>query len=1464
MKKENNVYATTFLSKVSRKSDLISRLKELHVELSNLSQDPKDRPANLGNTAHQLISNKILGHVDKEVRLLAACCIVDILRVFAPDAPYDDKELCKVFEVINSQLRGLATHEITSGIGSKIYYILSSLAMVKSCVVVVVLTQNGVQGADELWKSLFESLITSIRPEHSDDVCNHMVTILQACIEESESNMEQDLLDVLLQPLLPSSKTEHPEAYKLCQTVLRRTTATLIGPISGFVNHVLVGAGTSRDVGMSELSDQIYPLIFELHKISPGLLLKVLPNICVQLHAEEEDVRLRAVKLLGRLFASQQAEYGTEFARNFREFLGRFLDRSAAVRLEMVECGSLIMKRKPELRGQVEEPLMQRLRDHEWDIRHNSLMRLLEVIHEDPLAVSAKTLREMGERVKDRKADIRKAAMVGLCKLYSRNIAEVLPSLEDEVATQTENGDIGKCFNSALWKRISFIPAMLINCWGYPDIPTRHIVLQLLQEYIIPKKAGKADPNADDARASPRAAALLLCFSSLSSEERQQFANIISFKRQARDALSQLLDARVKALKKRDVALSMNADIRRVSHKLNQLLPWTPYTGASRKASLIENLLEVKDKTVFKVLQLSVDLSEEDHSNSIDACCSRRDELKQRVDSKSALGTYCGLVHDFASFSLANPLMISALIQYSCDCPTSDAADLLAVLSKHGASIFTGSALELKQWMSVSLVDGGSRNKQSISKPATTALEDNTLKVVYHVAPCIAMDSGAPELCRYLLKLACSNSNVDLCERMGVIVCRMIKGGCECILSKAIGTLTDSKHMAIENINLVNNLSTLLGLVPSRDETLTAAKQHIIDFVTDDLLSEPNLFDLANIKKTTGASSIVDRNRIASAAITGLKLWAALVQSHSLSTHDTSDSEKQETNHPSRTSLSSDVILRSLLDTCFDCIRSEGRVIGKLSLERTSCVEAAKIASVSIVLKLLSLGQVSTGLSIEEWQTLGWSLLDTNKEGREQMLSTLCQVIQTSVVHPRFLVYPCLYASFEGQGVTAERALMFAIRRMRTTHEELCGRAMDEDDQELHARANGTMPECILPYGLHLLSHHPEFPSSVAISGEGDREKMNRLIRSVKMLLNVLLGSLVQGADNFSFLLKQVDMIAQHYEDAVDTENIGLHFVTRVARKVLKTKIKTAENVQPFPGDILLPEALYKIRDRVNDSIAYGLGLAPDGLEEDAEEVIELALKGATRARTTNTIRSPSAKRASKSKGKGKKRSKPVRDDDETDSDGDDELDGNAALDSGKSKSKATGVREKTRSGRLVTAVSYKEKGESEKEAAKWEAAAAKAATSAKQTTISSFFANNKNKAISRSSSVGGGSTDADADSPSEEIVNTSTNKSPLKDTTGNTERSRHSLSSSASSSSSSSSSDNLAEDDKDKENPVARKKARPSPESKVGNVNKAKSKPKSLSNTTRAKPVSKAPKKAASAGQKRKTTGKTSKATKA
>lgn len=30
---------------------------------------------------------------DKDVRLQAACCLADIIRLFAPEAPYDEKQL---------------------------------------------------------------------------------------------------------------------------------------------------------------------------------------------------------------------------------------------------------------------------------------------------------------------------------------------------------------------------------------------------------------------------------------------------------------------------------------------------------------------------------------------------------------------------------------------------------------------------------------------------------------------------------------------------------------------------------------------------------------------------------------------------------------------------------------------------------------------------------------------------------------------------------------------------------------------------------------------------------------------------------------------------------------------------------------------------------------------------------------------------------------------------------------------------------------------------------------------------------------------------------------------------------------------------------------------------------------------------------------------------------------------------
>lgn len=166
---EEDVFSASYLGKETRKSALLTKLNDLHKVLKGLSQDPADRPEGLQRTAAQLISSKILGNPDKDLRLMASCCIVDVFRLFAPDSPYSDEENVSVFEVIISQLRGLSMHDPGKGIGNKIMYILTSLATVKTCVVPVILAQSGIAGADDLVKSLFDALVSSVRPEHGDD-----------------------------------------------------------------------------------------------------------------------------------------------------------------------------------------------------------------------------------------------------------------------------------------------------------------------------------------------------------------------------------------------------------------------------------------------------------------------------------------------------------------------------------------------------------------------------------------------------------------------------------------------------------------------------------------------------------------------------------------------------------------------------------------------------------------------------------------------------------------------------------------------------------------------------------------------------------------------------------------------------------------------------------------------------------------------------------------------------------------------------------------------------------------------------------------------------------------------------------------------------------------------------------------------------------------------------------------------
>ena len=50
-------------------------------------------PSELTEFAYDIAQPLVINHKDKDVRLLGACAIAEVLRICAPKPPYDDEQL---------------------------------------------------------------------------------------------------------------------------------------------------------------------------------------------------------------------------------------------------------------------------------------------------------------------------------------------------------------------------------------------------------------------------------------------------------------------------------------------------------------------------------------------------------------------------------------------------------------------------------------------------------------------------------------------------------------------------------------------------------------------------------------------------------------------------------------------------------------------------------------------------------------------------------------------------------------------------------------------------------------------------------------------------------------------------------------------------------------------------------------------------------------------------------------------------------------------------------------------------------------------------------------------------------------------------------------------------------------------------------------------------------------------------
>ncbi|RHZ38691.1 hypothetical protein DYB26_005759 [Aphanomyces astaci] len=588
----------------------------------------------------EFTSESYLEHSDPHVRLLVASCIAELLRVTAPDTPFgSDHELYEVFVLLVRVLRETTKHTDIAW-----FTLLETLASVKMCNLAVGLTPDSSHAQsdvspEDLVVDIFRCLFERIQDDHAAKVEANMVSIMVGCLEECDVVSPQ-LLETLLEPLLHND--QHPRAYHMAQQVIEKASDQLQNALSLFFNSVLVDATTPHSLSTtSDMKDHVHTLIYETHKIQPGLLLYVLPNVCLQLQVDDMETRSNAIALMGRLFASSHADYGHQYLKNFREFLGRFRDVKKEIRLQMVTVCSIVAQRKPDLALLVDAELQLRLQDPEWDVRRLVVNELCDLATHSLASVSNASLREVGERMKDKKVVIRKEAMTGLAQIYAAH-----------VSTSWTNGNKDA---TAVAQQLAWIPEYVLKCFAYPIQELRLRVVQLVDDILLPKSSTELF----------RMKGLLFMWKTLDAGSREALRRVFLERVQCRQIIQQFLA--LKQQLRQGNAANNGSSLQKCLKELSPLLPETEgLTG------LVDKLATWKDLKLVKHLGVLC-------AATSDAAAIRqaREDIVKMVGSKTPLGDFIKNVCRKLAMTTVNASSVDCLLSILKDEPTHECVEVL-------------------------------------------------------------------------------------------------------------------------------------------------------------------------------------------------------------------------------------------------------------------------------------------------------------------------------------------------------------------------------------------------------------------------------------------------------------------------------------------------------------------------------------------------------------------------------------------------------------------------------------------------------------------------------------------------------------------------------------------------------------------------------------------------------------------
>ncbi|KAH3678177.1 hypothetical protein WICPIJ_008912 [Wickerhamomyces pijperi] len=465
--------------------ELLERLDTLSTELSKVDQDKFDVQS-LDKLKTDLISKKLLDHRELGVQALIACCISDILRIYAPDAPYTDRELIDIFKLFIRQFNKLSDME--NGYYSQQVYLITRLAEVRSIILI-----TDISKANELIELVFRLFLDSkntfnkrLEPVISD--------VLSEIISEWDS-LSANVLHLILNKFLSATSSsdsrsisasltsdKYASTLTIAKNICDFNPDRLARQVTRYFSETLYEATNPSDSNPIDFDklEKLHKLTTELWRSVPELLGSVMGLLDDELNAENERFRLLATETIGSMIAMKsKSSFITTHKETWINYMKKTLDISSHVRCKWVEKSRAILLARNDVTVEILAGLCKTLIDTDDKVRLATICQISEIPSDklitklESMSNPTALLNSIIQLSRERNIEIRKEAIGILGSLYS--------DLYETIKDSAENGEEGKIYST-----LNQIPHTLLSLYYINDNFTNYLVDLTMMDQIIP------------------------------------------------------------------------------------------------------------------------------------------------------------------------------------------------------------------------------------------------------------------------------------------------------------------------------------------------------------------------------------------------------------------------------------------------------------------------------------------------------------------------------------------------------------------------------------------------------------------------------------------------------------------------------------------------------------------------------------------------------------------------------------------------------------------------------------------------------------------------------------------------------------------------------------------------------------------------------------------------------------------